>query len=179
VNAGRLWPIAIVGVLAVTVVANVAILQVASEPDHFTMEPEAYAKAVAWDSILEVRAASAALGWHATGRVVAVEGVPARARVIVTLCDRGGRPVEGALVRVEAIHNRQARRLRATLPASAGASGAGGAAGAAGQYGATLPLSRPGLWELRVDAERAGERFVTSLRADLEPAGPAVTVDVR
>jgi hypothetical protein len=176
VNAGRLWPIAIVGVLAVTVVANVAILQVASEPDHFTMEPEAYAKAVAWDSILEVRAASAALGWHATGRVVAVEGVPARARVIVTLCDRGGRPVEGALVRVEAIHNRQARRLRATLPASAGA---GGAAGAAGEYAATLPLSRPGLWELRVDAERAGERFVTSLRADLEPAGPAVTVDVR
>lgn len=156
-NAGRLWPVAIVGVLAVTVVANLAILQVAGDPDAFTPEPDAYAKAVAWDSTLEVRAASAALGWQAIGGIAALEGEPARARVVVTLRDREGRPVEGALVRVEAIHNRQARRIRATLPA---------AAGAAGAYAATLPLARPGMWELRLDAERPGELFVTSLRVE-------------
>ena len=155
----RMWPIAIAGVLAITVVANVAILRVASEPDAFTMEPDAYAKAVAWDSTLEVRAASAALGWQATGGIAAVEDEPTRARVVLTLRDRDGRPVTGAHVRVEAIHNRQAQRVQATLPPAG--------AGAEGAYAAVLPLARGGLWELRVDAERAGERFVTSLRTEL------------
>ena len=163
-TAGRMWPAALVAVLAVTVLANVAILRVASDPDAAAIEPDAYAKAVAWDSTAAARDASRALGWEATARLVPAGD---RVRVVVTLTDRDGLPVVGARVRVEAIHNGLARRESADLPAVAT-----GAAADAGAYAALLPLSRPGLWELRVDAVRGDGRFVTSLRAELARGTP-------
>lgn len=157
--ASRLWPVAIIGVLAVTVVANLAILRVASGPGASALEPDAYARAVAWDSTAAVRAASATLGWTASATISAAARGGARVRVV--LVDRAGRPIDGAIVRVEAIHNREMRRVRGTLPAAASAEGA---------YEEALPLVRRGMWELRLDASRGNERFVASLRAELDPA---------
>jgi nitrogen fixation protein FixH len=160
-RAGRLWPAALVAVLAVTVLANVAILRLASDPGASALEPDAYAKAVAWDSTASARDRSAALGWTATARL---EPAAAGARVTVSLSDRGGAPVAGARVTIEAIHNGLVRRPAATLAPADSA--------AAGTYVAGLPLTRPGLWEIRVRAEHGGERFVTSLRAELARVGP-------
>jgi len=156
-NPGRLWPAAMIAVLALTVLANVAVLRLAHDPDAAIVEPDAYPKAVAWDSTAARRDASDALGWRATATIdpIAGTGAAARAVVRVHIVDRAGRPVDGARVMVEAIHNRERRRPFATL------SGCGD-----GAYDASLPLPRAGLWELRVNAERGDERFTTSLRTD-------------
>jgi nitrogen fixation protein FixH len=166
-RAGRLWPAALAAVLAVTVVANLALLHVASDPDALAIEPDAYAKAVAWDSASAGAAASHALGWTAQARLdpAAAGG----ARVTVRIRDRAGRPVEGARVEVEAIRNGLARRFRGALPPRPERDGADDDRGT---YAADLPLPRPGAWELRLRAERGTARFVTSLRVDLAPGAP-------
>lgn len=46
-----LWPLAVIGVLAVTVGANVWLIQVAREPNGAVIEPDYYRRAVAWDSL--------------------------------------------------------------------------------------------------------------------------------
>lgn len=155
---GRLWPAVLVAVLAITVVANVAILRLASDPDAGAIEPDAYSKAVAWDSTAAARDASSALGWTLIARLEPA-AAGGGARVVASLRDRAGAPVEGARVRVEAIHNGLARRFVADLAPAPDA----------GSYAAALPLPRPGQWELRVHAARGAERFVTSVRVELAP----------
>jgi len=154
---GRLWPAAMIAVLALTVLANFAVLRLAHDPDAAIVEPDAYPKAVAWDSTAARRDASDALGWTAVAAIGAIEGAgeAAHAAVRVVIVDRDGLPVDGARVTVEAIHNRERRRPSAEL-----------AGRGAGAYEAPMPLPRAGLWELRVRAERADDRFTTSVRAD-------------
>ncbi len=156
-SPGRLWPAAMIAVLALTVIANIAVLRLAHDPDAAIVEPDAYPKAVAWDSTAARRDASQALGWSAVATIEPITGAGDAARAVVRLrlVDRAGLPVDGARTKVEAIHNRELRRP------SAGLVGRGD-----GVYEATLPLPRSGMWELRVDAVRGEARFTTSLRAD-------------
>jgi nitrogen fixation protein FixH len=166
-NPARLWPAAVVGVLAVTVLANAAMLLVAGNSRQAFVEPDYYRKAVAWDSTLAERARSAALGWALEARLERESGPgPGRtsgpgARLRVFLRDRGGAPLEGARVTVTAVHNLEADRP--TLAACA--------ASQPGVYEASLPLDRGGSWELRFAAVRGSERFFVTLRRELEP-GP-------
>ena len=151
---GALWPIAIAGVLALTVGANVAVFIAARDPHAAAIEPDYYRKGVAWDSTMAEQRRSDALGWHVDADLL--DASRAGARLRVTLADRDGRPVDGARVRVEAIHNLQAdERVRAEI-------GGGGQ----GVYEAVLPLRLAGMWELRLEATRGNEHFVTSLRRE-------------
>jgi len=153
VSAAKLWPAAMVAVLALTVVANVAVLRLAHDPDAAIVEPDAYPRAVAWDSTAARRDASAALGWTALATLDPI--ADGRAGLRVRLRDRDGRSVEGARASVEAVHNRERLRPRASLlPAGEGT------------YAGALPLARDGMWELRVVAVRGAEIFTTSLRVD-------------
>jgi len=153
-NAARLWPIAIVGVLVVTVGANAVLLYQASDRDAAAVEPDYYRRAVAWDSTLAQRTRDAALGWRLAADlgVPGPEGTP----LSVRLTDARGAVLADAAITVEAIHNAEgSRRLRAALrPGSDGA------------YVALLPLARRGLWELRFEVVRHGERFTAALRRE-------------
>jgi nitrogen fixation protein FixH len=153
-NAARLWPAAIVAVLALTVAANALLLWKASDPRGLAAEPDYYSKAVRWDSTLAVERASAALGWTAHAAL----GVPraGAARVEVSLRDSTGAPVGRATVSAALLHNADpARWIRGTLVESGG-----------GRYAAELPLARAGRWELRLLATRGSERFVADLRLE-------------
>ncbi len=46
----RLWPAALVGVLAVTILANVGLLWFAGRGDGAGVEPDYYRRALAWAS---------------------------------------------------------------------------------------------------------------------------------
>jgi nitrogen fixation protein FixH len=157
-NGAKLWPLAIVGVLVITVVANVAVLYEAGDRDAAAVEPDYYQKAVAWDSTLAQRTRDVALGW----RLAAEFGAPGRdgTPLTVRLTDARGEALADAAIRVEAIHNAEgSRRLHAVLrPAPDGA------------YAAPLPLAHRGLWELRFEVVRHGERFTATLRR--EAGGP-------
>jgi nitrogen fixation protein FixH len=159
-NAARLWPLAIVGVLAITVGANAVLLYQAGDREAAVVEPDYYRKAVAWDSTLAQQAKNAALGW----RLDAAFGAPGRDGTPLTarLTDARGRALADAAITVEAIHNAEgSRRLHAVLrPAPSGA------------YAALLPLAHRGLWELRFEAARGGERFTATLRREAGGTAP-------
>jgi len=154
-----MWPLAVVGVLAITVAANVWLMWAAADPNGAVVEPDYYRKAVQWDSLAVRQARSDALGWRADAAIGPESG--GRAHVRATLADSLGAPVEGAEVELEAVHNLDgARHVRATLGETS-----------PGTYEADAALDRRGMWELRLTARRAGEEFLASLRRDA-PAGP-------
>ena len=159
-NAAKLWPLAIVGVLAITVGANVVLLYQASGRDAAAVEPDYYRKAVAWDSTLAQQAKNAALGW----RLDADFGAPGRdgTPLTVRLADARGTALADAAITVEAVHNAEgSRRLHAVLRPAPG-----------GAYAVTLPLAHRGLWELRFEVMRSGERFTATLRREAEGTAP-------
>jgi nitrogen fixation protein FixH len=149
-----LWPLAVVAALAFTIAANVALFVVAGDSRHIGVEPDYYGKAVAWDSTMARRDESLALGWRLDAAIAPADG---GATVRVSLNDRNGDPLPGAIVRLEAIHNLDPDgRLEARLPGVA-----------PGIYQSVVPLRHRGLWELRFDVVRGTDRFSTSLRRDL------------
>ena len=166
-NGARAWPFAVVAVLAVTVAANGVMMLVVNGREAAVVEPDYYRKALAWDSTLAQRARDQALGWRLDARLapLAADG---RARLEVRLAGRDGAPIVDARVGVVAVHNREARAPRAATLAPV-----------AGGYAAELPLARAGLWELRFDVRRGGERFTATLRREAAPPGTPAPVPGR
>lgn len=156
-NPKRLWPAAVVAVLAITVLANVGLLIAAHDRDAAVVEPDYYRKAVAFDSTLAARVASDSLGWHAEV-ALGMPGADGRARLDLRLTDRDGAPVAGAAVRVTATHNRDAARHVTGALAASHPDG--------GDYAGELAMSRAGRWQLDLHAERGSQRFSTSLRCE-------------
>jgi nitrogen fixation protein FixH len=153
VKAAKLWPIAIVGVLALTVGLNVVVFWAASDPDAEAVEPDYYRKAVDWDRTLAQRRHDADLGWTLDAAIapLAADG---SGELRMNLADRSGGPISGAEVRIEAIHNAVAAH---PLVAEA-------VTGTDGVAIVRLPLRRRGIWELRCDVTRGAEHFTATLR---------------
>jgi nitrogen fixation protein FixH len=153
---GWYWPLVVVGLLAASAGGNVWFMLLAAGDQSFAVEPDYYQKALRWDETMAQQARNAALGWS-----VAAEVHPARVahgvEVGVRVSDRGGAPVDGARVTVEAFHSARAGQVftAALLPR------------AEGVYGATLPGRRPGLWELRLRVERGEDVFTQTLTREL------------
>jgi nitrogen fixation protein FixH len=158
-SPAKAWPLAIVGVLVVTVAANVLLFAAANDPGASVVERDYYRRALDWDRTQAERARSAALGWRtgATFRGVA----PGRAHLELILRDGAGAPVTGARVEVEGVHNLAADRpqrwvLEETTP---------------GLYAADANVPLAGRWELDVTATRGADRFVSVLHAEAPGAG--------
>jgi nitrogen fixation protein FixH len=153
---GWQWPLLIVALLVGGAGANLGLMLAATGDASFAVEPDYYQKALHWDETMAQEARNAALGW--TIAVVFERAAqPGAVKLTARVDDRTGHAIEGAHVAVEAFHSARARRvLRATLTAAA-----------AGRYSATLPLDRPGLWELRLRVERGDQVFTKTLVQDL------------
>jgi hypothetical protein len=157
-KAAKLWPLAVAGVLAVTVGANVAVLIAAQ--DGGAIEPDYYRKAVRWDSTLAERRRSEALGWRLETTLGALDR-QGRAVLRARLVDGDGSPIAGATVTAAATHNLDPLRPIVGTLAADGASG----------YRGELGLARRGLWQVRIQAVRGGQRFEADARLDCAPAG--------
>lgn len=151
---GAMWPAAVIAVLAITVAANAWLLVAAHDPNSAVVEPDYYRRALKWDSTAALTAASDRLGWRADAAIGALDA-GGRARLNVRLAGPDGGPIAGASVRVTAIHNREASLHRTASLAERD-----------GGYAGDLELRHDGLWELRIDATRGAEHFVTRLRRD-------------
>lgn len=154
-KAAAAWPLAIGAVLALTVIANVALLVAAGAPGATQVEPDYYRRALAWDSTQADRVRSAALGWRAEAAFATpvAQGTP----ISVALLDAGDQPVRGARLELLAIHN-----LAPGAPATWRLTEV-----APGRYEAIVRPGHRGRWELRLLASRAGERFAQVLHAEL------------
>ena len=104
------WPVGLVALLAASAGANIALVIITSRDTSFAVEPNYYAKALAWDQTMAQQARNDALGWALSLRID-----PGDARggktVTVHLADRAGAPIEGAQVAVEAGGQRVEREL--------------------------------------------------------------------
>jgi nitrogen fixation protein FixH len=158
---GMGWPIGIVAILSATVVANLVVMRIANSDAAFSIEPDYYKKAVAFDSTMATEQRSNALGWSAASTIVASDSA-GRPMLTVTMVDAEQKPLQGATVNVTALANARANNiLSASLKEIA-----------PGQYQARLSAQFAGLWEVRIDAQRGTEHFVASTRTDLAQALP-------
>ncbi|MCC6243618.1 MAG: FixH family protein [Gemmatimonadaceae bacterium] len=155
-KAGMGWPIGIAVVLGATVVANIVVMNIANGDAAFAIEPDYYKKAVAFDSTMATEQRSIALGWSAVSTLIAGDSV-GRPVLTVTILDAQRQPVSGATVNVAAMANARANNILTARLVEA----------APGIYRHTLPAQFAGQWEVRVDAVRGNEHFVSSTRTDL------------
>ena len=154
--------------LSAYVVFGLFAARVASHDPNFAIEPDYYRKAVGWDSTLAESRRSALLGWRLRPALGAIDAGTG-ALLTFELRDSAGAPVGGATIAVEARQVAHADDvLRATLTGRAD-----------GAYSAQLPLTRPGLWELRVVATRGTDRFAANVRLDASATAPATVIDER
>jgi hypothetical protein len=159
--SARLWawaPAALLGGL-LTGLATMATLAI--RDPSFALEPDYYAKAVAYDQEIAQRGQNAELGWALSTTL----GAAARERptpLSVKLRAPDGSPVVGAQIAVSALRN-------------AGASvvlEAGLVEQSPGDYRGALRFGRGGIWELRYEVSRGTARFTSSQRHELAEAAP-------
>ncbi|MEO8335825.1 MAG: FixH family protein [bacterium] len=167
IRKDRIWPVIVVVVLGSYVTFGLVAARVASHDPNFAIEPDYYRKAVTWDSSLAQGRRSAALGWRLTPTLGAVGGPNAELAFAIT--DSAGAPLEGAQVSVEARQVAHADDVvRGTL-----------APREPGVYASRLPLTRSGLWEIRIAATRGREQYAATVRLDASIAGIATVVSER
>ena len=142
-KAARLWPVALVSVLALTVIANFWVLWAAGDDQHLALEPDYYRKALAWDSTVAQRERNVALGWRATATL------DRSGQLAVVVKDSAGATIPELVMTVEVIPIALAARA-ATVTLVDGVGRA--------------TLVHPGLHELRLVAMQGGTRFTSTLR---------------
>jgi nitrogen fixation protein FixH len=153
---GRAWPWLLAGLLVFGVGVNVGFLIVATGDPSFAVEEDYYGRALRWDDTTREAARNAELGWSVSVEPIPSPKGPGWTDLALSVVDREGTPVTGALVSLEAFHHaRAADRLRVDLAPSGE------------RYAATLPMRRAGLWELRVRVEKGGTTFTTVLDREL------------
>jgi len=161
---GMGWPIGIVAILAATVVGNIAVIVVTRDDPSFAVEPDYYRKAVAWDSTQARIAKSDALEWTVSA---AISADATGADVLtLSLVDQTGAAVHDARVTGTLLHVARANDVQTVVFTET----------PTGQYAATVPMTRRGMWELRMAAVRNAEQFQQTVRIDTDRASvPAPT----
>ena len=158
---GWQWPWIVGGLLTVNAFAVLLLVLIATRDPSHVVERDYYAKGLAWDADRAAERAGERLGWQLALAIVPLPQWGQR-RVEIRLADREGRALAGARVQLEARHlARAAQGLRTALTPLE-----------AGRYVATLPLRRPGLWELRLLVEQGGQRWRQRLLRELEGWAP-------
>jgi len=155
-NALR-WPLIILSLLLLNVAITAALITLSSRDPGLMVERDYDQRALRWDDFARQRRASEMLGWTAD---VTIDTAGSNPRLIVRLADSNGLPmiVESAeAIAFPQSHASQSQVLR--LPPVKGEPAACGAA---------ITLTHPGLWEVRLKANRDGKTFMStsSIRSD-------------
>jgi len=154
VNAAKLWPAALVAVLAITVVANVAIYWTANHDRSFAVEPDYYQRAIDWDSTVARGQRSAALGWVTDVRLAPPEAGHATLSIAITT--RDGLPLDSADVRAALSHNAQGANVYEVRLLASGP----------GLYAARIPSTAQGLWRVDIAVVRGDDIYSRRVTVD-------------
>lgn len=150
-SSGRMWPIAIVGVLAAQAAFIAAVITIATGDPSNAIEPNYYEKAVKWDT-----SSRAAHAWEDSGWSLELSFEPADAaamsassstrRLVAHLRDRESQRVDASSIDVECFHQaRSGERFEWTLVPRAH-----------GEFESPAQHFRPGLWEVRATLSVSG-----------------------
>ncbi|MBP7146902.1 MAG: FixH family protein [Acidobacteria bacterium] len=148
---GRAWPWALGALLAAAAAANGLLIYFATSDPSFAVEPDYYAKGLAWDRAQEQERVNRGLGWQ-------LELDVREATALVTVRDRAGAALTGAQVEAEAFASARSGSRRALhFEEQPGA-----------VYRAPLAGARPGLWEFRIRVRRGAETFTRTTIVELD-----------
>ena len=163
------WPMIIVGLLSMSIIAQGVLVYVATRPDVPRPMKNFYELSLQWDADAAELAASRDLGWHV--RFELPKGTPLASNmprpIDVHVQDRDGAPIPDLTGRLLALRPSDDRRnqegVLTALPHIPGT------------YRTLIRLNDPGIWEFRLDTQRQGLRFVylerVTLSADDVKAG--------
>ena len=149
-KSGAWVPWMVVGILSISVVANMILLLRATADPAFAVEPDYYAKAVHWDQIRAEQEASLRLGWS-----VDLKLEPEHA--LLRLSDRMGRPIENAQVTADAFAMVRSQHFVEAPFEELGN----------GRYRWTYAFPHRGRWEFRLEITHDEDRFVSTIRGDV------------
>lgn len=154
---GRFWFLAVPLLLLPVVGLYGYFFYRVNNDSSFGIEPDYYAKGVAWDAHQAQELTNRNLGWITQLDLVAAQ--PGIVELRLALMDSSGVALQGAQVSVEAFANaRSAQRLN--QPFVADSTG----------YRALLPLDMPGIWEFRLSVKHGETVYTEILRRELDSA---------
>ena len=154
-------PMVVLGLLGGHMVFIMTAITLATGDSSFAVVPDYYQKAVDYDERKALLAESEQLGWRV--ELTAAEQIDAigEREVLVMLRDRDDQPVTDAAVQVFGYHYARAGEPVAfesveVLP---------------GQYVGKARVGREGFWQFEIDVNRGEQRFFTSFKQFVLPAG--------
>ncbi len=147
-RAEWLWPMIIVGLLMMNATIVVVTVVLAAGDPSAAVEPDYYAKALAFEGTMKQREASTRLGWTAepTLRTAADARTP---ELVVRLTDRDHQPLTGASVTITAFPSARSGE-RQSLTATPTPSG---------EYTTPIRITRGGIWIIRIVATVGDDVF--------------------
>ncbi len=146
------WALAAPLILGLMLLGLGAMTRLAMDDPGFALESQYYTKALHWDEHRAELTESRRLGWKSH---LAWSGD----HFELELKDRAGAPIRDATLTLTAFPV-----ARSAAPEQLRAQALGD-----GRYQATPARPRPGLWELRLVAERGAQRFLETQRLQLPP----------
>lgn len=156
-SKGGHWPWIIAGLLVFNALATGTLVALANSSSGHAVEPDYYARAVAWDDEMAQQERNRDLGWQLSSALEPTDDGALALRT--TLQDREGAPVTGASIELVTFHRaRAADRLTLALREQA-----------PGVYRAAWRSPRRGAWELRYRVVRAGVVFTLREVAGVPP----------
>lgn len=164
--SGWVWPGLVLLLLGGQLVMGAVAVMLATADPAWRVVPHYHDRALEWDQVVAARSVSERLGWSVEITPSASATITGQRSFEVTLADAAGRPIEGANVSVELWHHARPDELM-TVPCRA--------TGGPGQYAGAARLTRNGLWQVEIRAERGEERFVKSQVVDWKFAGTTKT----
>ncbi len=153
VARGLHWPLLVVALLLVPVVAGGYLAYMATHDPTFAIESDYYRKAVAWDATMAQEQANAKLGWQS---VVTATPVGSALDVAVQVQDKAAN-LAGLTVQVEGFFLARSKDVQSAAAVLA----------ADGRYHVTLPFGHRGVHEIRVRAQRGADTFTATHRIDV------------
>lgn len=158
---GAYWAFVPAGLLITMLAGLLTLATIAADDPSFAVESDYYKKAVSWDRELEQQGENARLARKVT---LETRSLPKQTVALaLRVTDARGEPLDGAKVELEAFPNARAGQ-RQRLVFTEGLHGA---------YSAELPLTRTGLWELRLTVSRGEDRTTHVMRVEFDGASGA------
>lgn len=151
-RAGWRWGGLILGLLASQLLIGFVAVWLAIGDPAWAVVPHYREKALYWNEWNQLQEASRRLGWEADFVIHAPTDALGERQVEIALRDREGRPIPGATMQLELYHHARGADVLVSRPVESHST--------PGLYGTTVPVRRPGLWEWRLDVQKAGSRFV-------------------
>lgn len=155
------WPIIIIALIALQLGLGAVTIYFATRDPSFALVPNAYAKALDWDTQSQARRDSNALGWTSELRVGEPDPMGER-YLFLTIRDAAGQPIQSAALEAQAYH-----QARAAAPLNLSFTPV-----TPGLYRAKAAMQRDGWWVIHATVQRDQQTFLIDTRTWVGPWSP-------